>query len=130
MAAEFISNISTAFVLGLLTPLTAVCVLPLYPGFLAYLSNQLSGYGGKPDRKTIALFGVIITSGVILFMSLMGLIFTTILKISLTNVIEVISPVAFSILLIISLLLIFDVDIGKFIPKAKTGKSFSKYCPE
>jgi cytochrome c biogenesis protein CcdA len=31
-----------SFFLGLLTPLTAVCVLPLYPAFLAYLTNQFS----------------------------------------------------------------------------------------
>ena len=37
-----IENITTAFVLGFLTPLTAVCVLPLYPAFLIYLSNQIA----------------------------------------------------------------------------------------
>jgi|GEM_PF-226083 len=117
MALEFLTSLSSAFVLGLLTPLTAACVLPLYPGFLAYLSNQLSG---KEDKKTLALFGVVITGGVILFMFLLGLLFTTVLQVSLTNVIGVVSPVAFGALFIISLLLIFDVDIGRFLPKAKT----------
>ncbi len=116
MVLGFLSDISTAFVLGLLTPLTAVCVLPLYPGFLAYLSNQV--HKGS-DRKTIALFGLIVTSGVILFMLLLGLIFTTFLQVSLTGVIGIVSPVAFSILIIISLLLIFDIDTGKFLPKAR-----------
>jgi cytochrome c-type biogenesis protein len=115
MVVEVLSDISTAFVLGLLTPLTAACVLPLYPGFLAYLSNQLSGR--ESNRKTLALFGVVITLGVILFMLLLGLIFTTVLQVSLTKVIGVISPVAFGVLVIISLLLIFDVDLGRFLPK-------------
>lgn len=117
MAAEYLSNISTAFVLGALTPLTAACVLPLYPGFLAYLSNQLSGKSS--DKRALALFGVVITSGVILFMLLFGLVFTTILQVSLTSVIGVVSPIAFGVLIIISLLLIFDVNIGKHLPKTQ-----------
>jgi len=111
----FLSGISTSFVLGLLTPLTAVCVLPLYPGFLAYLSSQLSGK--ESDKKTIAMFGIVITSGVIFFMFLLGLVFTTILQVSLTNVIGTISPIAFGILFIISLFLIFDVESGRYLPR-------------
>jgi cytochrome c-type biogenesis protein len=117
MVFELISTFSTAFILGLLTPTTAACVLPLYPGFLAYLSNQLSG---KEDKRTLFLFGIVITSGVILFMFLLGLLFTTILQVSLTNVVQGVSPVAFAILFLISILLIFNVDLGKYIPKAKT----------
>jgi cytochrome c-type biogenesis protein len=117
MVSGLLSDLSTAFFLGLLTPLTAACVLPLYPGFLAFLSNQLSG---KEDKKVLALFGVVITSGVILFMFLLGLLFTTILQVSLTNVIGVVSPIAFGVLFLISLILVFNVDIGKYIPKAKT----------
>ena len=90
-----------AFLLGLATPLGAVCVLPIYPGFLVYLSSQVSG--GEASRKTIFLFGVIITAGIILFMFLMGLVFTTIFEVSLTSVVQIVSPIAFGILLIISL---------------------------
>ncbi len=106
----------SSFVLGVLTPLTAVCVLPLYPGFLAYLANQISA---KASRKQYALLGLVITAGVIVFMSLLGILFTTILQVSLTKVIGIISPIAFGILTIISTLLIFDVDIGRFLPKAQ-----------
>lgn len=116
-----------AFLLGLATPLGAVCVLPIYPGFLVYLSSQISGNGG--GRKTIFLFGVIISSGLIIFMLLMGLVFTTILEISLTSVVQIISPIAFGILLVISLVLIvtgilalvsnIDIDIWRFLPKGR-----------
>ncbi len=111
-----------SFVLGLLTPLTAVCVLPLYPAFLAYLSNQFS-QNDKNNRKHYALFGFIIILGVILFMFLLGLIFTTILQKSLTNVIGIVSPIAFIILAVISIFLIFDIDMGRLIPKIKTPAS-------
>lgn len=110
-----IADLGTSFVLGLLTPLTAVCVLPLYPGFLAYLANQFSG---KANRKQYALLGLVITLGVILFMFLLGILFTTILQVSLTKVIGIISPIAFGILGMISILLILDVDLGRFLPKA------------
>ncbi|OIO80134.1 hypothetical protein AUJ84_04435 [Candidatus Pacearchaeota archaeon CG1_02_32_132] len=108
-------DILSSFVLALLTPLTAVCVLPLYPGFLVFLSNKFSG---KENRKTFVLFGLTILSGIIIFMTLLGVIFTTLLQKSLTNVIGIVSPIAFGILGIVSLALIFDFDLSKFIPKA------------
>lgn len=111
----------SSFILGLLTPLTAVCVLPLYPAFLAYIANQFSSK--EENKKIYALFGAIITLGVIVFMLLLGLIFTTIFQVSLTKVIGIVSPIAFSILAIISLLLIFDFDVSRFIPKPKTPTS-------
>ena len=113
--------------LGLATPLGAVCVLPIYPGFLVYLSTQVSGE--RTGRKTIFLFGLIITAGVILFMFLMGLVFTTLLEVSLTSIVQIVSPIAFGILLVISLILIVtgirslvtgvDIDIWRFLPKGR-----------
>jgi cytochrome c-type biogenesis protein len=115
-----ITDITTAFILGLLTPLTAVCVLPLYPGFLAYVSSKFSG---EESKKTFVLVGLLVSLGVIISMSILGLFFTTILQSSLTKVIGVISPIAFSLLIIISLFLIFDYDISKHIPRLKTPTS-------
>ena len=118
-----LADLAESFVLGVLTPLGAVCVLPLYPAFLAYLSNRLSGGGVK--RKTIALIGLSVTLGVLAFMFLIGLIFTTILQVSLTEVIGVVSPIAFGVLIVLSILLILNVDIGRLLPKPKvpTGKT-------
>lgn len=111
-----LADLSTSFILGLLTPLTAVCVLPLYPGFLAYLSTRVSA--GGSGRKHLILFGILITSGVILFMVLLGLLFTTFLEVSLNKVISIVSPFAFLVLILISILLIFDYDVGRFFPRA------------
>lgn len=125
---ELLGVLWEAFLLGLVTPLGAVCVLPIYPGFLVYLSTQTSTQ--TAGRKTIFLFGLIITFGVILFMFLLGLVFTTILEVSLTNVVQIVSPIAFGILLIISLVLIVtgiislttdkNIDIWRFLPKGRT----------
>lgn len=118
MGIDFLSDVSTPFLLGLLTPLGAVCVLPLYPAFVASLANQLSTKR-ESHRLTIALFGLIMTSGVILFMLLLGLLFTTVLQVSLTRVIEVVSPIAFGILIVISFLLLVNIDMGRLLPRIR-----------
>lgn len=109
-----------SFTLGLATPLLAVCVIPLYPGFLAYLSNRVSPTAGK---STYILLGSIIVSGVVVFMLLLGILFTTIFQASLTNVIGIVSPIAFGILAIIGLFLMFNFDLGKFLPKLRNPTS-------
>jgi len=115
---ELLSDLGSAFFLGLLTPLGAVCVLPLYPGFLAYLASQVSGEQ-QAGRMTFFFLGLVINAGVILFMVTLGLVFTTVLQASLTNVIGVVSPIAFAVLFVISILLLLDIDVGRFLPKAR-----------
>jgi len=119
----FLTNLIQSFLFGLATPLTAVCVLPLYPAFLAYLANQFSGKDQEANRKNYAMFGFLITLGVIIFMLLIGLIFTTILQKSLTSVIGIVSPIAFGILGIISLLLIFNFDFSRIFPQTRAPTS-------
>jgi cytochrome c-type biogenesis protein len=110
-----LTNLGIAFLAGFFAPLGAVCVLPLYPGFLSYLANKVST---KDSQKQIIYLGLVVTFGVILSMFIVGLLFTAIFSASLTNAISIISPIAFGILGIISILLIFNIDIGRFFPKA------------
>jgi cytochrome c-type biogenesis protein len=105
------AQLASSFALGLATPLTAVCVLPLYPSFLAYLSNQ-----SAERRLPISLLSVLVATGVVSFMLALGLVFTTILESSLTNVIAVVSPIAFGLLTVGSLLLLADVEFGHLFP--------------
>lgn len=117
----FLATFGSPFVLGLLTPLTAVCVLPLYPGFLVYLAGKVSREEDAASRRRILLlFGLLITLGATLFMMVLGVVFTLILQISLTQVVGIVSPIAFGFLLVISILLMLDVDMSRFVPKAKT----------
>lgn len=115
------ANLASSFVLGLLTPLTAVCVLPLYPAFVAFLTNRLKG--SSTSKKTPIIISTLITLGILIFMTLLGVIFTTLLEVSLTKVIGIISPIAFSILAIISITLIFNVDFSRFMPKLRSPTS-------
>jgi cytochrome c-type biogenesis protein len=103
---------------GLFAPLGAVCVLPLYPGFLSYLASQVTDKKDQQGiKRKIIILGLIVTFGIILSMTLIGLIFTFFLQNSLTKVISIISPIAFGILAIVSLFLIFNFDLGRFFPK-------------
>ena len=112
------SELVTTFLIGLATPLTALCVIPLYPGFLSYMGRQL-----KQDatRRTYALFGMLVVAGVISFMIIFGLIFTTFLETSLTGAIGLISPIAFGILAGVSILMMLDFDFSRFIPEAQSS---------
>jgi cytochrome c-type biogenesis protein len=108
---ELLESVWASFILGVLTPLGALCVIPLYPAFLARLSRTVSKE--HDNRRLFALFGLVVVAGVITFMIGLGLIFTTFLQESLTSVIGVISPIAFAIMTVIGVLLIFDVKIQR-----------------
>ncbi len=97
--------------LGIITPLTAVCVIPLYPAFLARLSRTVGGRHN--DRKLLAMFGVLVVAGVIAFMAVLGLVFTRYLQVSLTRVIGVVSPIAFGVLAVIAVLMLLDIKIKR-----------------
>ena len=49
-----LANLWISFLAGLFAPLGAVCVLPLYPGFLSYLASQVTD---KENKKQIIIFG-------------------------------------------------------------------------
>jgi len=99
-----------SFSLGLATPLTAVCVVPLYPGFLAFLSNQ------GDDAPSIAVLGALVALGVVTFMAAVGVLFTTVLQTSLTAVIGVVSPVAFVLLGLFGVVLVADLHPQSRLP--------------
>jgi len=107
-------NLWISLLSGLFAPIAAVCVLPLYPGFIAYLAGQIKG---TESKYLMIRLGLIVTFGVILSMFLFGLVFTSLLQESITRAIGIVSPIAFGILGAVSLLLIFDVDIGRIFPK-------------
>jgi cytochrome c-type biogenesis protein len=107
------STLAEFFVAGLATPLTAACALPLYPGFLVYLSSQADEDGGGFSPT---LLGVLVLAGVIAFMGGVGLLFSFVLRESLTGVIGVVSPVAFVVLALVSVALILDLEVFSSLP--------------
>lgn len=113
LIVALLADLGASFVLGLLTPLTAACVLPLYPGFLSYLSSRLPE---GAERETYALTGAAVVGGVLTFMLLVGLLFTTVFQVSLTGVVSTVSPAAFALLGLVGVALLLDVDAEGIVP--------------
>lgn len=101
--------VGTSFILGLLTPTTALCVLPLYPAFLSRMARLAER--DHADRAMLAWTGFVVTAGVISFMAVLGLVFTTLLQQSLQRVIGVVSPLAFVVLAVIGVAMMLGIEI-------------------
>ncbi len=100
-----------SFLAGLFTPLGSVCVLPLYPGFLAYLAHQTE----NNHQHRAALLGVVVTAGVLTSMAVAGFIFITLLESSLSMVTGFIAPILFAMLAVAGVLMVAGFDFGRHI---------------
>jgi cytochrome c-type biogenesis protein len=92
------------FWLGVLTPLSAVCVIPLYPAFIAFLTSTEDG---ETSRSPVVL-GVLVVAGVVAFMALVGVVYTLVLAEAVNSAVETFSPIAFWILVAIGLVLLVN----------------------
>ena len=99
----------TSMLLGLLAT-TSPCVLPLYPGFLAYLSGQ------RDLGKNKYFLGLFVLAGVLTMMlALGGLI--ALLAIPIGSVLVYLLPLADLLILILGFLLLFDRNPFKTLPQ-------------
>lgn len=119
-----VSSAGISFLAGLLAPLGAVCVLPLYPGYLAWLANQV---GDGNDRTLPFRFSLVVTAGIIFAFFVVGFIVTWLLRSSLSTAIGIISMLAFVILAGASICLIGDIDLSWIIPSPKMLRSVGPY---
>ncbi len=108
-----------SFLAGLYTPLGAMCVLPLYPGYLAFLAGRAAH--GK--RVSTLLNGIAVTGGVIGSMLAFGAIFVSFLQVSTGLVIGYLGPVVYLILAIMSIGMILGVDIGRIFPSVHSPEA-------
>lgn len=122
---SFALDLLEVFIIGVGTPLSAACVIPLYPGFVAYLANTggaasataQSGTGRVgEDGPSPVVLGLLVVAGVIAFMGLVGTVFSLLLETSLTRVVEAVSPLAFGALVVLGLLLLADVSVFGRVP--------------
>jgi len=95
-------TILTSISLGLLAT-TSPCILPLYPGFLAYLSGSQTE--GKKSRYWL---GVFVLFGVLVMMLALGGVIS-LLSISIGNALSIIIPVADLIIICLGVLLLIGV---------------------
>ena len=104
--------IFTSLTLGLLAT-TSPCVLPLYPGFLAYISGGQEGLQGKAGRY---LLGFFVLAGVLTMMLALGGIIA-LLSISVGQALSVVTPFADLIIILLGVLLLLNINPFKTLPQ-------------
>jgi cytochrome c-type biogenesis protein len=107
--------ILTSISLGLLST-TSPCVLPLYPGFLAYLS----GGQASLEKRHLGRYGLgfFVLAGVLAMMLALGLIIA-LLSVSIGRALSVLIPLANLLLVGLGVLLLLDRNPFKGLPQIK-----------
>ena len=93
------------FSLGLASA-ASPCLLPLYPGFLAYLAGNAGSLRG---RRATGLLGLFVLGGVLAAMVLVGIVLT-ILAVPLGNVLGYLIPLIIATLALLGVLLLAGVN--------------------
>lgn len=104
--------ILTSFTLGLLASFSP-CVLPLYPGFLAYLSGGQEALRNSRGRYFLGLFVLI---GVLSMMLFLGAAIAA-LSISIGRALSLLIPVADLLILSLGILLLLNINPFKKLPQ-------------
>ena len=103
----------TSLFLGLLAT-TSPCVLPLYPGFLAYLSGQTEV--GKGSHRY--LLGLFVLAGVLTMMLALGSIIAA-LAVPISKTMAIVLPLADLVILLLGVLLLLNRNPFKMIPQIR-----------
>ncbi|MEP6896136.1 MAG: cytochrome c biogenesis CcdA family protein [Chloroflexota bacterium] len=107
-------TILTSLSLGLLAT-TSPCVLPLYPGFLAYISGGQAGLQNKTSRYFLGFF---VLAGVLTMMLALGGIIA-LLSISIGRALSILIPIADLIIIVFGILLLLNINPFKSLPQVQ-----------
>jgi cytochrome c-type biogenesis protein len=107
-----IQTVITSISLGLLAT-TSPCVLPLYPGFLAYLAGTQEDFSQNKGRY---LLGIFVLAGILLMMLILGLLIT-LLSVSIGKALSLIIPLADLLIIMLGLFLVFNINPFKTLPQ-------------
>ncbi len=106
--------IITSLSLGLLAT-TSPCVLPLYPGYLAYISGGQEGLQGKPGRYMLGFF---VLAGVLTMMLALGGVIA-LLSVSIGKALSFVLPLADLTIITLGVLLLLNVNPFKQLPQVR-----------
>jgi cytochrome c-type biogenesis protein len=106
--------ILTSFTLGLLAT-TSPCVLPLYPGYLAYLSGNPAMGGNRVARY---LLGFFVLGGVLLMMLALGALIAS-LSVSVSRALAIAVPLADLAILALGIMLLANINPFKKLPQVR-----------
>ncbi len=94
-----------AFVLGNSAILTNVCMLPLYPGLIAFLAGTNAGGKSRPS----AWLGVLVLAGVLTMMLLIGAVFS-VARQSIASVLPVLLPAIYGLVVVLGILMLLGLN--------------------
>ncbi|MBW4437874.1 MAG: sulfite exporter TauE/SafE family protein [Pleurocapsa minor GSE-CHR-MK-17-07R] len=95
-----------AFSLGSAAILTNACMLPLYPGLLAFMAGTATTQDGSKRRFT-ALLGVLVLAGVLTIMVAIGLVLY-LLNQAFSSLLTGLLPVIYGVVIVFGILLLLD----------------------
>ena len=104
--------IITSISLGLLST-TSPCILPLYPGFLAYLSGRQETIQNKLGKYSLGFFVLL---GVLTMMLVLGLLIA-LLSVSIGSALAITIPLADLLIISLGIALLFNYNPFKRIPQ-------------
>ena len=107
-----LEGIFTSISLGLLAT-TNPCVLPLYPGFLAYISG---GQEKLENSKGRYFLGFFVLAGVLTMMLALGALIAS-LAVSIGKVLSIVIPIADLIILTLGILMLANINPFKQLPQ-------------
>ena len=105
-------SILTSLTLGLLST-TSPCILPLYPGFLAYLSGRQETITSRWGRYALGLF---VLAGVLTMMLALGLLIA-LLSVSIGKALSIAIPLADLIIILLGVALLLNYNPFKSLPQ-------------
>lgn len=106
--------ILTSISLGLLSS-TSPCILPLYPGFLAYLAGRQQGLSSRVGRYSLGFF---VLAGVLTMMLALGLLIS-LLSVSIGAALTLAIPVADILIIGLGIALLLDYNPFKTLPQVQ-----------
>ena len=114
MSVNIMETILTSLSLGLLAT-TSPCILPLYPGFLAYISGGQAGLQNKTSRYFLGFF---VLAGVLTMMLTLGGIIA-LLSVSVGSALSVVIPLADLVIILFGILLLLNINPFKSLPQVQ-----------
>ena len=114
--------ILTSLTLGLIAS-ASPCVLPLYPGFLAYLSG---GQEALKDNRGRYFLGFFVLAGVLTMMLLLGAVIAA-LSVSIGRALSIIIPVSDLIIILLGVMLLANINPFKRLPQIRVPVLSNSY---
>ena len=104
-----------SFLAGLYAPVGAPCALVLYPGYISFLAGRVGNDDRNDDRNfSPFLLGCLAAAGVIASLLAGGFLFSAAIQMGGSTVRDLITPATFILLFILSLMPIFNLNLGRF----------------